>query len=323
MTCIKNMSEGASVEGFYLVNKKELRNFKTKEGRYLVLKLMDKTGTIDGRLWEDGDRAYREIKAGHVIRINGLVKSFNNQVQIDIEKIETNTDYDPKDFLVIVEDYKKVKVKFLDELKIIKKECGLLAEYIVDEVFDEEYLQKFCHVPAAVKYHHASVGGLMAHTFKVVETTRQICALYPTVDHRLAIMGALLHDIGKVEEMEAKAVIGRTVKGSLQGHIILGCLLLREKAEKIRSKTSTYTDEIESLLIHIIASHHGKLEFGSPVLPMCMEASIVHHADMLDAEIDKYSDSTEEGVVKFNPLLRREVYNKTQESFLIWDEMPF
>jgi 3'-5' exoribonuclease len=216
------------------------------------------------------------------VYVSGQAESFNNTVQIVIEKIQPvdTSGVDPSDFLPASNEDPE---KLLKELKECLKPAFSGAYRMLLERFfrDKPLIEGFKKAPGAVKVHHAYVGGLLEHTLGVVKLCAVLCDLYPFLDKPLLLTGALLHDIGKINEYRYDWKLDFTDEGRLVGHTVLGVQMLNELIRPIAS----FPSEIATLLRHMILSHHGEIETGAVRLPMTREALALHFADNLDAKL--------------------------------------
>ena len=213
---IKELTAGASIVNQpYLVNEVELRPFRGKPGYYLRLVLLDQTGQIEARVWDDAEVAYANLRPGSVALVAGRVERFNGELQLQATSIaDGDMYYDPSGFLPSIENYDIIKQQFMRRLAEVKSWANPFLKLLVDEIFEGEFLEAFCRAPAAKYYHHAVVGGLMLHTLDVSENAESLASLYDGVDVELTVVGALLHDIGKVDEISCDADFTYTVQGT-------------------------------------------------------------------------------------------------------------
>ncbi|NLC51977.1 MAG: HD domain-containing protein [Firmicutes bacterium] len=306
---IADISANSEIRAVLLLADKQLRPYKNKPGHFLTVELMDKSGSIKGFLWDNGEEAYDLLADAKVVEVSGVIREFNGELQLNINSIcDAGDGFDPADFLPSVENYAELKNAFLERLEEVKQSIAEELKMLLETVFNAEFLEKFCRAPAATKYHHARLGGLMQHTLHVLNNALALAGNYPAVDQQLVAVGALLHDLGKVEELYYDTTFGYTVEGNLLGHIVQGSLMFKEAMEKVRRSVS-FPKEKENLLLHILISHHGVNEWGSPKRPKTLEALIVHYADLIDAEADKFlMIEGEKGSCVYSKFLNRNVY---------------
>jgi len=279
---IADLVEGAAVEGFYAVRDANLQ-FTTAGKPYMRLILADASGTIVANLWDITTDEQKTVAAGDIVKVRGQVESYRSALQLKLSNLRRATAADKIDasrFLPVTPgDRQALRQEWLRLANSIKDADyrQLLADFAGDEVF----MDAFCRAPAAKENHHAYVGGLLEHTVSVARLAEALIAgRTASVNADLLFAGALLHDVGKVWELRADAIIEYTDTGRLVGHLVLGCLCVQERAKRLGQFPSLKLD----LLLHMILSHHGQREFGSPVLPAIPEALALHHLDNLDAK---------------------------------------
>ena len=284
-TPIKKIADGQAVKGLYLV--KEMNRGETKAGKpYLMLTVMDATGEMAGRVWENAEQLMPECPAGAVVALSGKAESYRGVVQLKIDtlsRVEPAT-VDPAQFLPSTTG--DVKAMARELLKIADEvENPFLRELLLTLFKDKKFMAAFKAAPAAKAMHHAYVGGLLEHTLAIARLAKEVCGLYPAVDRSLLLSGVLLHDIGKVREFDtARIPADYSDEGRLVGHMVLGIGMLDERISAIKN----FPAELAARLKHLILSHHGRHEFGSPVLPMMVEAFVLHFLDDLDAKINYF-----------------------------------
>jgi 3'-5' exoribonuclease len=283
---VRDMAEGALVRGHYLLTRKELIPFSSKPGRFLLMHLADKTGEIRGIVWDQGEELAAQIANGDVVAVEGRVTVYRDTLQVVCSSVMKPLpgEYSPEDFLPSSKRSRELMLAELEEIirGIADEDCRSLLEV----VFVPEFLKAFSWAPAARSMHQAYIGGLLEHTLNVVRLCEGVAALYPEVDRDLLITGAMLHDIGKVHEYEVKAGIEITDVGRLIGHLIIG----HDKVANAIAFIPGFPEEKALRLRHMLLSHHGQLEWGSPKEPQTLEACILHHCDNLDSEVSKFAE---------------------------------
>ena len=286
MRHINELKDGERVIEHYLVRRKETRESKSGKS-FLSLKLVDKTGMIDAKIWEMSN-SIGDFDEGNIVKIDGTVTTFNNELQLKITKLRRSNEgeYVPADYIPtttknIDEMYKQV----LAIIKAVKTPHikTLLKNLLVD---DKELAEKFKTHQAAMYVHHGFVGGLLEHTLSVAEVAISLGKRYKYVDLDLLVAGALLHDIGKVHELQALPNSEYTDDGQMLGHIVIGIEMISKEIDKIPD----FPHETASLIKHLIVSHHGEYEFGSPKLPATPEAMLLHFADNIDAKLTTFAE---------------------------------
>lgn len=280
---IKNIQDGQSVKGHYLV--KEVSRAETKAGKpYLMLTIMDTTGEMAGRVWENADKLLAECPAGAIISLVGQAQAYKGVLQLKIDNIKS---IDPSTV-----DMAEFMPSTTGDIKAMAKEITKIANDIENPHLQElllaffknkKFFAQFKKAPAAKKMHHAYVGGLLEHTLAVTRLAQNVCDLYPAIDRSLLIAGALLHDIGKVKEFDFENIPpDYSDQGRLVGHMVLGVEMIQECIAKIKN----FPSELATNLKHLVLSHHGRYEFGSPTLPMMQEAFVLNFIDDLDAKVN-------------------------------------
>lgn len=279
---VRDMRPGQDVAGTFVVKDRVLRPFKNKPGQFMTAILADRTGEIDAVFWENAEEMYVLIHEGAVAMVKGTVKDYRGeglQVHISEARPVRDEEIDPADFVPEYEgDMDLLKQEFAKVVASIanKHLSALLSAFMVDQ----GWVRAFTTAPAAVSVHHAYIGGLLHHSVNVAKLCDLMAFLYPQVDRDLLVTGAVLHDVGKIEEYGIGASIVITDVGKLVGHIVLG---ERMVAERIRSVPG-FPYDLELKIRHMILSHHGEYEYGSPKLPSTVEAVILHKADDMDAK---------------------------------------
>ena len=278
---IANLKSGNQVEGGFLVLKKEIRETKDKKP-YLNLQLADKSGCIDAKKWDASTSLYNSFNSDGFIRIKGTVETFNNSLQIKLLEITpvSESEVQMDEF---VQSTEKNVPEMLAELKEIIRSVKdpYLSKLLISFFTDKSFVTAFCAAPAATQNHHAFLGGLLEHVLSVTKLAVNFSGFYPVVKKDLLITGAILHDIGKIRELSYERSFQYTDEGLLTGHLISGVLMVNEKASKIEG----FPGEHLNVLLHLILSHHGEYEWGSPVKPGTPEAIALHYLDNLDAKM--------------------------------------
>jgi 3'-5' exoribonuclease len=284
------MADGDAVEEVYLVVDKQVR--ANRNGNmYLQIELRDRTGSISARLWNAAEPVVRSFESGDFLLVKGKVQLFQGALQMilsHIDRMETEK-VELADFLPHTEH---------DVNKLYERLCSLLRKMdnphlrALAECFlmDQEFVQGFCKAPAGVRNHHAYLGGLLEHVVTLMECADRIAPLYAELDHDLLLMGVFLHDIGKVRELSYDRAFTYSDEGQLVGHLVIGVEMLDEQVRRVPDLTGEpFPPELLLRLKHLIVSHHGSLEFGSPTVPMTPEAIALHYLDNLDAKVHSFT----------------------------------
>lgn len=280
---LKSLPTGSQLWGKYLVLEKNQR--KTKDGRDVInLKLGDATGEVDAVVW-DNCQVSGPVEAGTLLGVLGDLGSYNNKLQLTAKRIKA-LEEDISAYLKKPDiDINSLIAKFNQLLERIEDPA---LDKLMEAVFTPEVRKQFYEATAAKKVHHNYPGGLLEHTVQVAELCLHAAPSYPLLNTDLLITGALLHDIGKLDEYRTKIVTEYTVEGKLLGHITMGVERIGAAISAVRSQGQDFPQELEWMLKHMILSHHGTTEFGSPVVPMFPEAFVLHMMDNLDAKMFVY-----------------------------------
>lgn len=307
---ISDLAEGQQLRDLFLVSRKNLA--ETKNGKpYLALTLMDRSGTIEARIWDNAAHFDSRLETGQVIAIEGQVKAFRDQLQLNIASAAPLAE-DECQLSHFIPASKRSTRTMKEEL------AGFIGEIadphlhrLLAEIFQGEVLKQFTLAPAAKLMHHAYLGGLLEHTLSVAGLAGRLAGHYPALDRDLLMAGALLHDLGKIREFSYTSVpFEYTDSGRLIGHLVLGSEMIRRQAEALDGFPPERLDQ----LLHLVLSHHGQHEFGAPCLPMTAEALLLHHLDDIDAKmnyIERLSEQVEPGTYQWSD------YQRPLERFLL------
>lgn len=279
---IKDLSAGDSVCTRFLVKQK--LSLTNKNGKpYLALLLADKTGDLEGRVWEGAEQMALQFNEGEVVTISGKVNQFQNRLQVSVEHLVPvmEEEVDLNDYLatpsVDVDSLYNDLLRTFENLRNpYVKEVGLAL------LRDPEIAKRYKLCPAAKTIHHAFVGGLLAHSMQLIRLVDSILPLYEDIDRDILIFGCAFHDFGKIYELHTQGRLGYTDEGRLVGHIAIGISLIDRKIQSIPE----FPEELEWHLKHLILSHHGHLEHGSPKRPHTIEAEVLHLLDHMDSRIN-------------------------------------
>jgi 3'-5' exoribonuclease len=304
---VKDLKPGDSVLQFFELRSKDMR--KTRGGdSYLDLTAGDATGTIAAKMWPEAIRKWGDdFKPGDFVKIEGRVETFRERNQLVVEKIRVVSASEVPDTTSLVRatgyDPDVLFLELTEKARALKP--AEMAE-LVSEILARN-ADAFKTYPAARMVHHAYVGGLIEHVATMTRKVEAIAAVEPAIDRDLAVAGALLHDIGKLRELNPTQR-GRTSEGRLIGHLILGVEMIMEMALEKELADRKWLRDLE----HIVLAHHGELEFGSPVKPFTREAMLVHFVDNLDSRLkilDEALESPEvDGFSAYNKWLSGRAY---------------
>ncbi len=289
MRFIKDLKEDDLLIEHYLC--KEKQTLKSRNGKtYFSLTLQDKTGTINGKVW-DLNKDIQSFDANDFIKIDALVTSYQNDLQLKIGKIRRSNEgeYDPVDYIPVSD--KNVDNLYDDLIALIKTIENPKVEELLHNIFvnDKEIAECIKTHSAAKAMHHSYMGGLIEHTVSVAEICDFMSKKYKSVNRDILIAGAMLHDVGKIKELSGFPENEYTDVGQLLGHLIIGVELVTREADKI----DKFPQDYKNLIKHMIVAHHGELQYGSPKKPATVEAFILHLADNMDARVKMYENSIE------------------------------
>jgi len=315
---LKTLKAGDPVMGFYLVKSKRVR--QTKDGNFFIdVDLQDSSASLNAKIWDDFERMKEEFERGDVVKVEATVEQYKDQLQARIKRLRKAKEGDPVDLSELIpatkEDIETMYSELLAMIEDIKNPH--LKELVYFFFDDEEMAKKIKSAPAARNIHHAYMGGLLEHIWHMAKAARVLVKeVYPGLDFDLVIAGVLLHDLGKIEELEFSPAIGYTKAGYLEGHIFIGLKMLDEKIRKLPD----FPDELRLQLEHIILSHHGEKEWGSPVVPATLEAMLIHHIDNLDARVSIVREAIDsdlnqaEDFTGYHQTLERHLYKRRPDA---------
>ena len=298
---IKDLVKDEEIESIFKVTSKKLQ--EAKDGKkFLLLTFKDKTGIIRAIDWHNAELNDGRISLGDVVKVRGKVVYFENRLQLNLSKNPSDVvvlkegEYDPNRFVETTKrSIKEMYEKLVNHIKSVKSDK---LRRLLEQIFIEDrgFLRKFLDAPAGLSVHHAYRGGLLEHTLDVVELAEHVVEKYGDILNRdLLIAGAMLHDIGKAYEYEiTPSGLEMTDSGELLGHIVIGVKMVERVAKRIANFPNNLLMEIE----HMIISHHGEFEWGSPTLPKTPEALVLHMIDNLDAKLSQFlklQEKTAEG----------------------------
>lgn len=286
---VNQLSDKQNVREVYRVSEKQMR--PNRNGNlYLQFNLSDKSGTVGARLWNANEALFNSFENGDYLRIDGATQLFQGALQMIVSRIE-------KVGADEVDEAEFVRGPAIDTSSLLQKAREILHGMNTPELvsladcflLDDEFMDRLCRAPAGVKLHHAYPGGLLEHIVNMMDAARRIAPCYPTVDADLLVMGAFIHDLAKVDELEYDGEMAYSDEGQMIGHLVMGVALLDQKAAEAE-KFSGEPIPRETLLRlkHMVVSHHGTLENGSPKVPMTMEAMALHLLDTLDSKIAEF-----------------------------------
>ena len=287
MKFINELREGEKISGIYLCKHKQAA--VTKNGKpYENLILQDKTGTIDGKIWEPNSLGIDEFDPLDYIDVVGDVTSFQGSLQVSIKRARKagEGEYDPGNYLPVSD--KNVDTMYQELLGCAAQVKNPYLHRLLMSFFeeDEEFVRAFKGNSAAKTVHHGFIGGLLEHTLSVTRLCQYYCKTYPILNQDLLLTSAMLHDIGKTRELSPFPKNDYTDDGQLLGHIMIGAEMVHDKAREIQG----FPEKLESEVKHCILAHHGELEYGSPKKPALAEAVALNLADNTDAKMETLTE---------------------------------
>jgi 3'-5' exoribonuclease len=284
--------ENQSITSYFCLVSIAARERKGTGGQYLALTLADKTGQFEARMWEDFAEALQHCSEGCYVKVQGQVSKYQGKFQITLTKMRSAADseIDTADFIPTTQfDIAEMNAELRSYVAAFTSPH--LRALVLAFLDDPAIGPAFVVAPAAKRLHHAWIGGLLEHVLTLVRVCLATAPFYPEVDPDLLVTGAILHDVGKIRELSWKSSFNYTLEGQLIGHISIAQGMLHEKiaelnaaAAKLSPPAPAFPDRLRLLVEHMILAHHGKLEFGSPKLPMTPEAMLLSALDDLEAK---------------------------------------
>ena len=305
MIFIENFKDGEVITGHYLCKQKQLLKSKAQKS-YLSLLLADKTGKIDGKVW-DLNNGIQDFEEGDMIKIEAAAQVYNSELQLKITRLRKSEEgeYTPGDYVRTTDkDVTELSVQLTGFINTIG---DLYIKKLLENIFGRDDVTKNMQLSSAARtLHHAYVGGLIEHTVSVTQMCDFMSSRYKHVNRDILIASAMLHDIEKIRELSLFPENEYTDEGQLIGHIVMGCELITEEAAKIEG----FPEKTKLLLKHCILAHHGELEFGSPKMPNIIEAYLLHLCDNFDAKAKAFeeyltNDKTDSTWIGYNKMLNR------------------
>jgi 3'-5' exoribonuclease len=284
---VSDLAAGQNIQGVFLVQFKDVRQKKTGDP-YLSLVLMDRSGTIDAKMWDNVAGVMDSFETDDFLRVKGETSVYQNRLQLTIYSLQRVPDTE-----VALADFLPASKRDPDEM--MAEVLALVAAMknphlraLLEAIFaDPEIASRYKMAPAAKGIHHAWLGGLIEHVLSLCGLARFMTVHYPSLDEDLLLAGVLLHDIGKITELNYTRSFSYSTDGGLLGHMQIGLRIIGEKLPP------GFPPKLRNLLEHLVLSHHGQLEFGSPKLPVFPEALMLHHLDNLDSKMATMAASLE------------------------------
>lgn len=291
-------------------------------GKYILLKLSDRSGVLTGMMWNAEDSVFETFDRGDFIRCKGRLQLYNGNLQMIVTDISRAAAHE-----VDAADYARFDAPRAEGLAVrLQDLLGSISDpylHAVGQAFlaDESFMSRLKQSAAAVSNHHAYPGGLLQHTIDLMELAQWVGPRYPQLDTEALMLGAFLHDLGKIEELTGGEETTYSDRGQLVGHIVIGVQMLAEKLAIVEEQLGAdFPQVVRWKLEHLILSHHGQLEYGSPKVPLTLEAIVLHHLDNLDAKIASATSIIQSDVgtdghwTNYNPGLGRKLWKSAPES---------
>ena len=315
---INEVGPGETIDDIYLVKDPILRS-TTRGDLYIAMFITDRTGQLNGRMWQATETIYKALPKPGFVHMQGRSELYQNNLQIIINNISLvdASEVDIEDFLARTE---KDTEQMFEEVKEIAGRIKNPHLKALTEAFlaDDELMEKFRNAPGGMKLHHDCIGGLLEHTHNMLRVAVAILPMYEKVQADLVLAGIFLHDIGKTEELTYDMAFSYTDSGQLIGHVVKSLLMINKMADVLRAGGTQIDQEVLDALGHIILSHHGEYEFGSPKLPATAEAFMVYFIDNLDAKMHQVITAIDDEISDSNwtvwkNALRTRLYRKRVE----------
>ncbi len=284
---INQILPGEAIDDIYIIRDPILRS-TTRGDLYIAMFLSDRSGQLNGRMWQATETIYKALPKPGFVHIQGRSELYQNNLQIIVNNISVvdASEVCIEDFLARTD--KDTKQMFEEVKKIVGRIKNPQLKALAGEFLaDAELMEKFRNAPGGVKLHHDYIGGLLEHTHNMLRAAVAILPLYPNVQADLVLAGIFLHDMGKTEELSYDMAFSYTDSGQLIGHIVQSLLMINKKADALKARGTQIEQTVLDALGHITLSHHGQYDFGSPKLPATAEAFMVYYIDDLDAKMSQ------------------------------------
>jgi len=297
----------------FLVRTKEIREKKTGEP-YLSLALCDRTGEIEAKMWDNVAEVMDTFERDDFVKVKGLIQIYHNRPQLTIHKMRrlTDTEVDFADYFPA--STRNSEAMWQELLQTVSAITDPHLKALVEAVLeDPEIAARYQKAPAAKQIHHAWLGGLLEHVLSLCQLCRDVAGHY-AVDVNLLLAGAILHDVGKTYELSYDRSFSYTTEGQLLGHMVIGLRIIEEKLRALPD----FPPRLRMLVEHMIVSHHGRLEFGSPKLPQFPEALLLHYLDDMDSKMEcmrslvEHDRQVDGNFTAYNASLERTVLKKAK-----------
>jgi 3'-5' exoribonuclease len=318
---IDELQDGQHFIGFYLLRSPRLESFRDpSRGHYLRMQLADRTGILEARVWDNAEAQASLLENVKVLKVEGEVEKYRDRLQIRVLQLRP-----AKQEEFNLADLRPSTHRDIDEMNAI-------IDIAIDSIEDEQlvavvrhfydnpkFRQRYQEAPAGIRIHHAFIGGMLEHTVEIIQLANTLMELYPQIDRDMLMAGILLHDIGKLEEFNWDIDIEYTDRGRLVGHVVISSEMVARAIDTI----SDFPEQLSMQLQHLILSHHGRYEFGSPRRPKSLEAIALHHLENLDAQVNRFATLIEHARKQgrdwttYDTMLGRSLYAGSEEDLSI------
>jgi len=304
------------VNEVYLLKSCEVRTARNGS-LYLQMKLTDQTGTVDCRVWDASEAMGQTLCAARFVQVKGRAETYQNRLQVVAAAVRpVNPDrVDVEAFLPRTQA--DIETMWSDLRTAADTIENPHMKALINAFLDDPQLaEDFKRCPAAVSYHQPYLGGLLEHTLNIIDLASYVCRKYPALNRDLLMASVILHDVGKTRELTYDGPFDYTDTGKLLGHLVIGVMMIQDRIRELPD----FPDDLRDVLCHMILSHHGEYEWGSPKLPMTPEAFALHHLDNLDAKVEAASRAIENDHLaenpwtEWNPMFKRELYKGLSEN---------
>jgi 3'-5' exoribonuclease len=278
---VKDLTADQIITGFFLVHEKEIRNTNTGKP-YLRMELGDRSGTVEARMWEQFENFAKEVNRDDFVKVQARVEIYRNKPQLSLQqfRLARPAEIDIADFLAHTPfNVEEMYQSLLTDAEGIKNPW--LRQLVLKVLCDPQISVRYKRAPAAKVMHHAYIGGLLEHVVGLCGLAKLVAVHYPELDVDLLLTAAMLHDVGKLDELCYERSVAYTIEGQLLGHIVMEL----ETVTKAMDAIEGFPGKLKTVVEHMLISHHGQYEFGSPKLPMIREALVFHYLDDMDSKV--------------------------------------
>ena len=311
---INQLGERENINEIFLLTEKQLR--PNKNGNlYLLMRLADRTGNVNAMMWNASDLTGREFNAGDYVHVEGTTQHYNGNLQVIVNSVEPAEPGRVNEEELLQVDRKRNENHMQRLSELLRSVENVHIQYLAEAfLMDDQLTANLKMAPAGIKAHHAYHGGLLEHVVSLMELAEMVANHYEELNRDLMLIGAFLHDIGKLRELTYERGLSYSDEGQMLGHLVIGIEMLNEKiAEAAKLANDEFPENIALRLKHIIVSHHGTPEFGSPKVPMTFEAVAIRNLDELDAKMGGFraviqDDVNDDVWTTYQPNLGRKIY---------------